>query len=612
MATAGTLQARRTASLFGVSLLLLAALVAWPEFAAPQAAAPFGHPAFAQQWSAAETAAPNFWGPALQPALKEAYRESPGGSRLVQYFDKARMEQTTADGAVTNGLLTVELITGKRQVGDTTFETSVPSSLAIVGDMDNAWPPYAALGGSVFAAKVARSDAPVGLVYKADGTFAANPGLGAQPGSAFGAYQSDPGGTYGHNIPAALWSYLSTLPVAWQTAMGYPLTEAFWVNVRVASVPTWVMVQPFERRVLSYTPTNPRGFQVEMGNIGQHYYLWRYGQNSGAVSGSTTGSTTAKVGTGTTATGTLTGTRTGTASVTAQPSGTATALAITSVNLGTVTDTTFALSFRTTIAATSQILYGATSHSYANQQEIATTATQEHSVTLTDLDPGKKYYFALRVVAGDASVQRKEDYFSTIANPVTANTNATATSVKATRTPTASATTTVPATVAPTAEASTATPKPTSTPLPTATPVPKNIQVVLSQVVIGARNDVQITALQTSGVRITVTLAYESGSGNASGSPTVANWSRDPANATTTGSGAGGPVALTDKQTPVTVTISATIPFTDPTSPPIAVTFKRTLTPAEYAAGGKIASDPLSNAKSPEYSVVVSFTPSVG
>ena len=38
-----------------------------------------------------------------------------------------------------------------------------------------------------------------------------------------------------------------------------------------------VLVQLFQRRVLSYTPGNPAGFEVEMGNVGQHYYAWRYG-----------------------------------------------------------------------------------------------------------------------------------------------------------------------------------------------------------------------------------------------------------------------------------------------------------------------------------------------
>jgi hypothetical protein len=38
-----------------------------------------------------------------------------------------------------------------------------------------------------------------------------------------------------------------------------------------------VLVQCFERRCLTYTPSNPTGWQVEMGNVGRHYYSWRYG-----------------------------------------------------------------------------------------------------------------------------------------------------------------------------------------------------------------------------------------------------------------------------------------------------------------------------------------------
>ncbi len=45
----------------------------------------------------------------------------------------------------------------------------------------------------------------------------------------------------------------------------------------VGGVEKWVLAQLFERRVLTYTPDNPQGWHVEMGNVGQHYYTWRYG-----------------------------------------------------------------------------------------------------------------------------------------------------------------------------------------------------------------------------------------------------------------------------------------------------------------------------------------------
>ena len=38
-----------------------------------------------------------------------------------------------------------------------------------------------------------------------------------------------------------------------------------------------MLVQAFERRLLTYVPGNPPGWQVEAGNVGRHYYEWRYG-----------------------------------------------------------------------------------------------------------------------------------------------------------------------------------------------------------------------------------------------------------------------------------------------------------------------------------------------
>ncbi len=273
----------------GAGLLLLSTVIAAPVFTHGSAAdTPFGTSAFGALWSGIEPAVPNFWGPVVRPVLQEPYREGLNGSRFVQYFDKARMEQTTASGPITNGLLTVELITGQRQVGDASFIASPPSALSVVGDPANTWPSYAAFSESVFPAKVRKSGQPTGIVYKNDGTFGLNPGLGADPGAAFGMYQSDPGGTYAHTIPLAFSTYLAALPIPSLPAMGFPLTEAVWVTVALNGAPTWVLVQPFERRVLSYTPSNPPGFQVEMGNIGQHYYQWRYVTNPGGLLGPAT------------------------------------------------------------------------------------------------------------------------------------------------------------------------------------------------------------------------------------------------------------------------------------------------------------------------------------
>src|ERR687886_238774 len=83
-----------------------------------QAASSFADPAFEMQWKAGETLAPNFWGPLAnaRAGQQEPYAEASGGQRLVQYFDKGRME--AMNGMVTNSLLAVELVSGMIQTGD--------------------------------------------------------------------------------------------------------------------------------------------------------------------------------------------------------------------------------------------------------------------------------------------------------------------------------------------------------------------------------------------------------------------------------------------------------------------------------------------------------------
>jgi hypothetical protein len=49
------------------------------------------------------------------------------------------------------------------------------------------------------------------------------------------------------------------------------------VNAEVGGTEVPVLFQIFERRVLTYNPANDPSFRVEMGNVGQHYYEWRYG-----------------------------------------------------------------------------------------------------------------------------------------------------------------------------------------------------------------------------------------------------------------------------------------------------------------------------------------------
>jgi plastocyanin len=96
-----------------------------------------------------------------------------------------------------------------------------------------------------------------------------------------------------HNIASVFWDFMNSEGVVYENgeyvddqplflnafyAVGYPLTDAFWADVMVEGVVQDVLIQCFERRCLTYTPGNPEGWEVESGNIGQHYYDWRYHQ----------------------------------------------------------------------------------------------------------------------------------------------------------------------------------------------------------------------------------------------------------------------------------------------------------------------------------------------
>ena len=110
----------------------------------------FAHSAFVRTWERTDKPIEGgqvsrswIWGSVLTGGLDEMYVDSPGDERLVQYFDKARMEITHPDAVddglwyVTNGLLVNELIWGHVQVGDTTFIDSEPAEINIAGDPGN-------------------------------------------------------------------------------------------------------------------------------------------------------------------------------------------------------------------------------------------------------------------------------------------------------------------------------------------------------------------------------------------------------------------------------------------------------------------------------------------
>ena len=232
------------------------------------------------------------WGPdAISGPLVEPYEEAPGGSRPVQYFDKARMEITNpaADPDsiwyVTNGLLVVEMVTGRLQVGDVSFEARDPAEVGVAGDNDDVNGPTYATFLSLLDTPPLPFDRPITQTINPAGEVGSDNALAAANIQVAVIDQ-----VTGHTIPEPFWAFMNSSGIVFEDgefvtdqifenpyfATGRPITEPYWAEVKVAGAVKWVLVQPFERRVLTYTPDNPPGWQVEAGNVGRHYFEWRY------------------------------------------------------------------------------------------------------------------------------------------------------------------------------------------------------------------------------------------------------------------------------------------------------------------------------------------------
>jgi hypothetical protein len=285
---------RRLAAIGLLVLLVLPASTA--------AATPIGNDAFARTWAYTDQPVADgtvqrtwMWGP--QPftgILREDSTESPGGKRDVQYFDKSRMEITTpgADQSspwyVTNGLLAQEMITGKIQTGNTTYTNASPATINVAGDADDpTGPTYAIFEPLLHSAPITDGASVISTLTRT-GVLPDEPAL-ASYGVTAAYHVRVPG--IDHQVASPFWDFMNSTGTVYQDgsyreaplfqnpfyATGYPISEAYWSSVKVAGSYQLVLMQCFERRCLTYTPGNSAGFETEAGNVGQHYYIWRYG-----------------------------------------------------------------------------------------------------------------------------------------------------------------------------------------------------------------------------------------------------------------------------------------------------------------------------------------------
>jgi lipoprotein-anchoring transpeptidase ErfK/SrfK len=168
------------------------------------------------------------------------------GALPVQYFDKGRLEDhsaTVADPAwqVQRGRLTVELIERAPAFKVSGSTTSYGEIKALSANMHA--PPEWFTGGS-------------GLL---------------DDGTVFVPYDATLRPAYGYIVPQYFWQYLNRadlFPGGWLAVAGLPLSDVFPTIVYKNGAPRQVMMQPYERIVLTYDAMNAPDWQVEMGNIG--------------------------------------------------------------------------------------------------------------------------------------------------------------------------------------------------------------------------------------------------------------------------------------------------------------------------------------------------------
>jgi len=280
-----------------IQMLLVLVLLGVMVPMQPSQAAPIANDPFQRTWQRTDKPVADgavsrtwMWGPEpFSVAKTEDYAESPGSKRTVQYFDKSRMEITNPDGDqssswyVTNGLLVVELMSGRMQVGNNVFEDRQPAQINVAGDPDDPLT-YAVLAGLRGHAPLT-TGATITQRVNASGQVADDPSL-----AHYGVTAATQVDATKHTVASPFWNFMTASGTVYEDgamtndtlfedpyyATGLPITEAYWADVKVGGQQREVLLQCFERRCLTYTPGNDPAWQVEAGNVGQHYYRWRY------------------------------------------------------------------------------------------------------------------------------------------------------------------------------------------------------------------------------------------------------------------------------------------------------------------------------------------------
>lgn len=186
------------------------------------------------------------------------------GGRPAQYFEKARLEDWRDAFPSTPAY--------QFQYGLLVDEMKAVRSLAPVGG-DASSVTYSTIQDESTESR--RRQPPAG----ASGNVTA-----MSDGSVFIPFSADLSNAPGHNVPAYFWEYMNRsdlFPGGWLHDIGLPITEAVSALVdkgviigdqitRVTNRP--IIIQAFQRTILTFDAANPAGYLVERANTGTDFW----------------------------------------------------------------------------------------------------------------------------------------------------------------------------------------------------------------------------------------------------------------------------------------------------------------------------------------------------
>ena len=214
-----TVATTRFAMVVSFAILLAGGLFGVAPAPMARAVTAFGDPHFQSTWASTDQVVASqqvnrtwMWGP--QPngaAIVEPYWDSSTGWRLVQYFDKTRMEITHPEGDqssiwfVTNGLLAEELITGNMQIGDNKFVPYAPAQVNVAGDANDPNGPTYATFNTLMGYGAIPSGWIITQTVDRAGTVGADSSL-----ASYNVTAQDVGAPTHHNVASVFWDFMNS------------------------------------------------------------------------------------------------------------------------------------------------------------------------------------------------------------------------------------------------------------------------------------------------------------------------------------------------------------------------------------------------------------------